>query len=139
MITAEYRQWHFEIAKKLCQAIVPEMLSTELLEKAFTYTTMYKGEITAIGGVQKCWPGVGTAFLWALPAFVSYPIASARTWKKIYQSIAEGGEFHRIEATVEVDDDDRVRFLKFLGFEYEGLMRKYSPEGYDHLRYVWIP
>lgn len=44
----------------------------------------------------------------------------------------------RIEATVEKGFLPGCRWLDLLGFEFEGVMRKYGPDGKDHLRYARI-
>lgn len=44
----------------------------------------------------------------------------------------------RIESTVEQGFAPGCRWLELLGFESEGLMRKYGPDGSNHLRYARV-
>ena len=43
-----------------------------------------------------------------------------------------------LQAIVRSDFKDAHKLAKFLGFESEGLMRKYGPDGSDYERYaIW--
>jgi RimJ/RimL family protein N-acetyltransferase len=44
----------------------------------------------------------------------------------------------RLEATAESTFAPACRWLELLGFENEGLMRKYGPDGADYVRYARI-
>lgn len=44
----------------------------------------------------------------------------------------------RIDATTEVGFAQGCRWLEMLGFENEGVMRKYGPDGADHYRYARV-
>jgi RimJ/RimL family protein N-acetyltransferase len=46
--------------------------------------------------------------------------------------------FRRIEASTEADFKQGCRWLEMLDFQSEGLMRKYGPDGADHIRYARI-
>jgi len=44
----------------------------------------------------------------------------------------------RIEATVLAGFEPGCRWMKLLGFEFEGVMRKYGSDGSDYLRYAKV-
>jgi len=44
----------------------------------------------------------------------------------------------RIDATTEAGFSQGCRWLEMLGFEFEGVMRKYGPDGSDHVRYAKV-
>ena len=35
-------------------------------------------------------------------------------------------------------DEKAVRFIKWLKFEEEGIMKKFGPDGVDYFRYAWV-
>ena len=41
--------------------------------------------------------------------------------------------FHRVQAYVRHDWEDAQRWIKVLGMEIEGVVRKYSTDGRDHI------
>jgi hypothetical protein len=47
-------------------------------------------------------------------------------------------EYRRIEATVDVGFTEGERWMTLLGFEYEGLMRAYRPDGQDMLMFARV-
>ena len=51
-----------------------------------------------------------------------------------YLGIMADNELWRIQASVSVNDEKALRFASWLGFEDEGLMKKYGPDGSDHRR-----
>ena len=44
--------------------------------------------------------------------------------------------YRRIQANVKADDERAVRWIRLLGFENEGLMRAFGPDGADFRRFV---
>jgi RimJ/RimL family protein N-acetyltransferase len=43
-------------------------------------------------------------------------------------------QVQRVQASVHAEDGQAVRFARWLGFENEGLMKKYGPDGSDYYR-----
>jgi|6_EtaG_2_1085325.scaffolds.fasta_scaffold02453_4 hypothetical protein len=84
----------------------------------------YKDKPLAIMGYTILWPGV--CELWVMP---NEPIEDkgvlALSLKYSLEIFVLPQEFHRIQATV-LDNDPSEGFLIKLGFECEGLLRKYD-------------
>jgi RimJ/RimL family protein N-acetyltransferase len=57
---------------------------------------------------------------------------------KAVQRFLEATEFKRVEAFVDSDFEPGHRWIKMLGFEYEGYMKNFSPLGRDCLLYSRI-
>ncbi len=78
---------------------------------------------------------MGHGILWgaiaqdAGPHFVRMHRAACR--------LLEIQRLRRIEATTEVDFEEGCRWLELLGFQREGRMSKYGPDGEDHYLYAW--
>lgn len=98
------------------------------------FTAIHEGEILACAGVVKQWEN--RAIAWGL--------ISANAGKqfvrihKAVQRFLEATEFKRVEAFVDSDFEPGHRWIKMLGFEYEGYMKNFSPLGRDCLLYSRI-
>jgi len=56
----------------------------------------------------------------------------------LFQHIQETHELSRIQASVCASDVRANRYAQWLGFEKEGIMRKYGPDGTDYIRYARV-
>jgi hypothetical protein len=93
--------------------------------------------IVFCGGLHIMWKG--TAILWSVFSLLAgkYPntLRVARCLLDYYQN--ERG-FTRIQCDVDPGWSVAVRFVECLGFQCEGLMRCYGPNGYDRLLYARV-
>ena len=80
------------------------------------------------------WFGAGEAWVLVSPECLGKPASFARYAKKLFDSILQDTELRRVQASIHVDDDRAYRFAEWLGFENEGVMRKYGVEGDDYYR-----
>jgi hypothetical protein len=95
--------------------------------------------LIACGGVKILWPHVGEA--WAI---LSKDVENLKTEEKqklvllmkkwINRSI-EDNELCRVQAVVRSSFGNAIRLVKALGFQCEGLMKKYAPDGDDMYMY----
>lgn len=92
-----------------------------------------QGRILACAGIAH--QGYGVGILWACVASGthSYFIRLDRCVRRFL----EIPRLRRIEATT--DFEPGCRWLELLGFEFEGVKKKYGPDGKDHRAYarVW--
>lgn len=92
-------------------------------------TIVYNGRVIAIIGLQRLWPGV--CELWVIPSrhIKENAVPFARTLRK---ALCSGilNSYHRVQIHA-LDDDLHNRFMRFLGFEKEGTLRKYDSLGKD--------
>jgi hypothetical protein len=82
-------------------------------------------------GVVQLWPGV--ARVWSLfseDVILEHPTLLGLHIRRDLRKAEQLG-FHRIEATTNVEHLIAIEFIQWLGFESEGLMRKYTPTGDD--------
>lgn len=95
-----------------------------------------EGDVIFIGGVVPMWQG--RAAVWSL---VSTYAGSdmLRIHRKVRQKLNDFNEkYRRLEMTVDVGFTQGHRWAKMLGFEVEGYMRAYRPDGGDMLMYSRI-
>lgn len=98
------------------------------VEPGLSWALLDDGRAVALGGVMTRLPGVG--YCWAA---ISVDIGVRRLRKiaaccKQEIDVLMGGRFNRLEAVVHRNYDKGVQFAKLLGFEVEGLARKWDGE-----------
>lgn len=107
---------------------------TELSNAGLAWTAEVDGEVLGIAGLYPQWDN--RAIAWALVGaqagkhFVSITRAVKR--------MLDVSGYRRIEATVDVGFEQGVRWITMLGFEFEGRLRAYRPDGADMLLYARI-
>ena len=113
----------------------------ELIAKKFTkgiaYTIEAPEGLVASGGVIPLWKGVGEAWVVTSELVETYPVLFAKTvWRKLLEIISANG-IERIQTTIHKDHIVSQRWVERMGFENEGLMKKYLG-GEDYYRYALI-
>jgi len=66
---------------------------------------------------------------------------SGRHMVKIHREVEKfliKSPFRRVEATVDIGFEPGVRWMKMLGFELEGYLRAYKPDGGDMLMFARV-
>jgi RimJ/RimL family protein N-acetyltransferase len=93
--------------------------------------------VAGCAGILFQWPGRGVA--WTLLGEIRRAewVAVARRMESMLQSAHRTGT-RRIEAAADAEFAAGNRLLRMLGFQPEGRMRAYSPEGRDHILYARI-
>jgi len=98
------------------------------------FTLEDEGTVLAVGGVHVMWFGAGEAWVLVSPDCLDVPSSFARYAKRQFDSILQETELRRVQASIHVDDQRAYRFAQWLGFEDEGIMRKYGADGGDYYR-----
>lgn len=92
-------------------------------------------------GMTMPWPSVASVFM-AFSQMVEDDAEIARqtfwTIKGFIKQIFQDYHLHRMEADTPDDCDGQVRWMKLLGFDLEGVMQKYDPQGRDYLRFAKV-
>lgn len=104
----------------------------EILEQLHTsWTVLYDGRVLGVIGYFEMWPGVFEAFLIPSKYLGKYSVPFARIAKKHFDTLAEVRKCHRVQA-IALNDDLHDRWLTFLGFSSEGILREYNIERKDY-------
>lgn len=106
-----------------------------------SYTTLLDGVIVAVGGASIMWEGVWE--FWLIMTKESkrngaYGIIALETIRKKIDEIVEENNIVRAQATVRIDFTKGIKMLEALGFQREGLLRRYCPDGMSSYRYSRI-
>lgn len=97
----------------------------QLLENStVAFTGLYDGRIISAGGLNKI--NEKTADIWQVPSVYvkTVRLSYAKYIKAWVEEMAEVFELDRME-TLCIDDDLHDRWMTFLGFEKEGVKRKF--------------
>ncbi len=102
---------------------------------SFSRTITVDGRPIGIIGMTFNWQGM--ADVWALLSeeVLKYPFflhKKAKYYLDLYQKIMN---VHRYEANIRCGFEAGFRWAERLGFQAEGLMRKWGPEGHDYMKY----
>lgn len=107
---------------------------TALSEEGLAWTGEVDGQVMAMAGVIPQWSN--RAIAWAMLSKHSGPhfIEIHRAVRKFLIHCP----FIRVEAQVDVGFPEANRWMNMLGFELEGYMRAYRPDGADMLLYARV-
>ena len=90
--------------------------------------------VLAIGGIVTKWVGVGEAWLVPSSGLRERPVAGTRLIKRHMAVLQRQHSYWRLQINVHVENEQALRFAKWLGFLMEGEMIKYGPDGKNYYR-----
>lgn len=102
------------------------------------FSLWHDGEVLCVGGAITVHLGVGEAFMFCKDRVNGDRFRIARAAKELMDYIFNQCPFHRLQARAETTDIINNRFLLFLGFEREALLKKYGFNGEDYYLYSRI-
>ena len=104
-----------------------------MVVKNLSFTAVNNGKIICSGGIYPIWNGVGDAWFLGTNMIFDHPLKVTKIVKKYLNELMNLNSFHRVQAYVRHDWEDAQRWIKVLGMQVEGVVRKYSPDGRDHI------
>ncbi len=92
-------------------------------------TLRYGSLVLGIFGVTRLWDGVYE--IWGLTSDVPKEVAKtlAKRMKAEFTKFCIDSRARRVQVVVRCNFYAELKFAKFLGFQQEGIMRRYGPEG----------
>ena len=96
------------------------------------------GHLIASGGIYPIWSGFAEAWFLSSGMVAKHKRPVIVTVKNHIDAMIIEHGYKRLQATAREDWKVAQRFLEFLGFEREGLMRNYGPDNSDHFLYARI-
>ncbi len=94
------------------------------------------GQIVACVGILSMWPGVAEAWCLASPLAGKWAAGLTRAVLWELHLLEECRCLHRIQAHVRRGRRDAVRWLEYMGFEFEGLCLEYGSDREHYYRYA---
>lgn len=116
---------------KSCHAgEVPEVVRTEAV------TVLREGEVLAIFGAFWFVPGV--RHLWGLVSVdaCKYPIGFYKISKQLLAWQEKQSQARRLQIDIRANDESLIKWADKLGFQQEGLMKKFGQDGSDYFLYA---
>ena len=101
-------------------------------EAGLSWTGIYNEKIVVCFGVRRVWPGVGEAWLLPSPSISDHALSVVRASRMIFADIFKTEAFSRVHISVDSANDSAFKFAKALGFEVEGIMRQFGPDGSNY-------
>lgn len=103
----------------------------------FAITVVHDGVVLFCAGFSIVWPGVGDG--WIIPSVhvPKYPRVLCRIIKDYLTSFIDTFNLHRVQTT-SYHDPLHERWMNWLGFENEGVMRNFTHDKQDHCMYARI-
>ncbi len=110
----------------------------EMKKRGYAYTIYHEEDVVACAGVTYIVSGV--AEIWAITGelVAKYPKDFHKICKQIVAEALEKDNLHRLQCTAEVGYARTIKWLERLGFEREGTLRNYTPDGKDMYIYSII-
>lgn len=93
------------------------------------------GHIIAAGGVHFYWPGVGEAWTFMTSYLHKYRFSIHKHTCRMLNKIISENNLHRVQAVVDAGNVKAIGWIESLGFDCEGMMKKYGTDGNDCYMY----
>lgn len=114
--------------------VVSEIDLKPLSDLGMTWSAVDDTGVRGIGGLHPQWDNRAIAWMLIGCDLKQHFIPLHRAVRKMLIR----APFRRIEATVDVGFTQGHRWMRMLGFEMEGLLRAYRPDGGDQVMYARI-
>lgn len=143
-----YEPWHLkaiDVEHETKVALLIRYTLADLLKEHAVYTAINDTEVLIIAGIIKLWPGVGEATVYISKKYfdgtlsLKDRIKAAKVIRRYFHLILSNMTFHRVQATVDTSFKRALRFIEYMGFDQEGLAKKFGPDKEDYMRYVMFP
>ena len=103
-----------------------------------SFTLEREGKIIWCGGIRIFWDGVGEAWCLVSEEGSHFPKLILSSTKKMLDFMQKDLKLHRVQATSRTDIPSFWKFLEHLGFEREGVLRKFGADGADSYLYARV-
>ncbi len=103
-----------------------------------SFTGIINGYVVACGGISPLWPGVGEGWVLASHKIHENKFSVVRAVYDILGDLMDDHDYWRIQGSTLADWTQGIRFARLLGFENEGLMKAYGPDGSDYIRHARV-
>ena len=100
-------------------------------------TAFYEDKPIAAAGVIPIWGGVGQGWV-IVDEHAPEKFSLVRAMRRGMRDIVANAPFHRVQADVRKAFPQGQKFLRMLGFTYEGPLDAYSVDGKDYERFAFV-
>lgn len=104
-----------------------------LMKAGPCWSVFVGGRVVACGGLCVQWEERAVA--WAI---ISHGAPLIPVTRSVLHVLGQRGIPRRVECFVDVSFQEGIRWAEMLGFQREGLMRAFSPDGRDHILFARV-
>jgi hypothetical protein len=114
----------------------PLAVAKQYRDSGPAWTGLLDGQPMVCSGVVILWPGLAEG--WALTSSLAaqYPLAFHRVIKHKLNELISANNLRRVQVAIPETHQVSCRWITHLGFNCEGIMPKYGPDGADYLRFA---
>ena len=104
--------------------------------KGHSHTVMQDGEIVNVTGCIIAWKGVADVYLIGSDKIEEHKIFVARSVMTALYMVEQAFKLHRVQATVKEDYTSARKWMEWMGFKNEGILKNFSPERENYVMYA---
>lgn len=106
--------------------------------QGMSWSAEVDGRIVASAGLIPLWAGVAEAWMISADDVGRHRIKVARKLRTMLNDVMWQRGIYRAQANIHHKFEKAIRLAGWLGFENEGLMRRFGAEGDDYFRYAKV-
>ena len=106
--------------------------------EGMSWSAEVDGTIVASAGLVPLWKGVAEAWMISSDDVGRHRIKVARQLRVMFDEVMWHRGLYRAQANIHHKFEKAIRLAEWLGFENEGLMRRFGIEGADYIRYAKV-
>ena len=106
--------------------------------EGMSWSAEVDGRIVASAGLVPLWKGVAEAWMISSGDVGRHRIKVARQIRTMFDEVMWHRGIYRAQANIHHKFEKALRLAEWLGFENEGLMRRFGVEGDDYFRYARV-
>lgn len=106
--------------------------------EGMSWSAEVDGLVVASAGLVPLWAGVAEAWMISGDEVDRHAIKIARTLRTMLEDTMWQRSIHRAQANIHSRFERALRLAEWLGFENEGLMRRFGVEGDDYFRFAKV-
>jgi hypothetical protein len=136
----KFEPWHLKMLTLRTEDGNPDLdyLGNIFFRGGPAYTCVNKENILFCAGIVLIMPGVGEAWSYCDVSVKKHPFDVLHYQKKYLLKEMDRLELHRVQAHCLTSWKTAYKYLEKIGFQREGLIRKYDPEGRNYYLYSLI-
>ena len=135
MIVVPFENWHMDLIR-------PEWPiykdGVDFERQSVSFTLYEGGEIYAIFGAVPMWPGTYETFMFTDKKFTNRKFQCIKFIKQQEDFLVKTCKPRRVQTTVPTSNPIYKRWLEYQGYDNEGIMKSFGPDGKDHYRYAKV-
>lgn len=114
------------------------LLGENIKNMGIATTVWVNGEVLACVAVVRLYHGVGEVWTLASKRVNKHPLGYIKALRRGITIHMQVMNLWRLHGTIRADFEGAEKWVKTLGFEKEGLLKKYGPSGEDHIMFARV-